>query len=43
MNGAEINAALDEQERLMLDLAAGNVTRGELTVWLELHVRPTVQ
>jgi death on curing protein len=43
LNGAEINAALDEQERLMLDLAAGNVTRGELTVWLELHVRPTVQ
>jgi death-on-curing protein len=42
LNGAEINAALNEQERLMLDLAAGNLTRGELTVWLELHVRPTV-
>jgi death-on-curing protein len=43
LNGAEIKAALDEQERLMLELAAGNVTREELTAWLELHVEPTVQ
>lgn len=43
LNGAEINAALDEQERLMLDLAAGNVTRDELTAWLVLHVKPAVR
>ena len=43
LNGAEINAAIDEQERLMLDLAAGTVTRGQLTTWLETHVKSTVQ
>lgn len=33
-------ASVDEQERLMLDLAAGNVSRVELTAWLTAHVRP---
>lgn len=28
LNGAEIDASLDEQERVMLDLAAGRVDRG---------------
>ena len=44
LNGAEIHAAIDEQERLMLDLASGHVRRAELTAWLEQHVgRPPDQ
>ena len=37
LNGSEIAASVDEQERLMLDLAAGRVTREQLTEWLENH------
>jgi death-on-curing protein len=40
LNGYEIAATLDEQERLMLDLAAGSVTREQLTEWLEKHLQP---
>ena len=40
LNGFEIVAAVDEQERLMLDLAAGLVTREQLTDWLEKHLQP---
>ena len=39
LNGCSIEASVDEQERLMLDLAAGNVSRVELTAWLGAHVR----
>jgi death-on-curing protein len=39
LNGSEIVAPVDEQERLMLDLAAGNVTREQLTEWLEKHLQ----
>ncbi|HEY3162184.1 MAG TPA: type II toxin-antitoxin system death-on-curing family toxin [Vicinamibacterales bacterium] len=39
-NGYEIMASVDEQERLMLDLAAGSVTREQLAEWLEAHLRP---
>lgn len=39
LNGAEIDATIDEQERLMLDLASGRFNRAELTGWLEQHVR----
>ena len=42
LNGSSIEASVDEQERLMLDLAAGNVSRVELTAWLTAHVRPRV-
>ena len=38
MNGFEIKASVDAQEQLMLEVAAGNRTREELTVWLEQHV-----
>jgi death-on-curing protein len=41
-HGWSIDASVDEQERLMLDLAAGNVSRIELTAWLTAHVRPRV-
>ncbi len=38
LNGLELSASVDEQERLMLGLAAGRVSRAELTTWLEGHV-----
>ncbi len=41
LNGTEIDAAVDEQERLMLDLAAGRISRSHLTDWLHQHVRPS--
>ena len=41
LNGAEIDATVDEQERLMLGLASGRVSRNELVDWLRQHVTPT--
>lgn len=38
LNRHTIAGSIDEQERLMLDLAAGQVTRDELTHWLRSHV-----
>jgi death on curing protein len=40
LNGAEIDAPVDDQERLMLDLAAGQIDRTQLTNWLFGHLRP---
>lgn len=40
LNGYEIVALVDEQEQLMLDLAAGKITREQLTAWLEEHLNP---
>jgi death-on-curing protein len=40
LNGAEIDAPVDDQERLMLDLAAGRIERGHLTEWLRQHLKP---
>lgn len=40
LNGVELVGAVDEHERLMLNLAAGHLTREALTVWLEEHVKP---
>lgn len=42
LNGFEIDASVDDQERMMLALAAGQVSRAELTGWLERHTRPSV-
>lgn len=39
LNGSEIIATIDEQERLMLDLAAGLITREQLAEWLEKHLQ----
>jgi len=39
LNGAEIGAPIDEQERLMLDLATGRIERGHLTDWLRQHLK----
>lgn len=40
LNGAELDAGLDEQERVMLDLAAGRIDRDQLADWLRLHLKP---
>ena len=40
LNKAEIDASVEEQERLMLDLASGGLTRDALIRWLRDHVRP---
>ena len=40
LNGIDLNAAIDEQERLMLDLADGRITRDQLILWLENHTAP---
>ena len=40
LNGSEIGAAVDDQERLMLDLAAGRIGRGDLSDWLRQHLKP---
>ena len=39
LNGWELVGTVDEQERLMLDLADGQITREQLTAWLEQHSR----
>jgi death-on-curing protein len=39
LNGSEIDAPVDEQERLMLDLASGRLTREQLAAWLFAHLR----
>lgn len=41
LNGYEIDASVDAQERLMLDVAAGVVDRPELTGWLNEHAKQT--
>ena len=40
LNGTEIDASIDAQERLMLDLAGGRLNRNELTDWLRHHLKP---
>ncbi len=38
LNGREIAASVDEQEGLMLGLAAGQVSRDNLVQWLRQHL-----
>ena len=40
LNGFEIVAGVDDQERLMLDVASGGVSRDQLTAWIEQHIKP---
>ena len=37
LNGHEIDAGVDEQERVILRLAAGELGREEFTAWLRRH------
>jgi death-on-curing protein len=38
LNGFSIEASVVEQEKIMLDMAAGKMTREALTEWLAGHV-----
>jgi death-on-curing protein len=38
LNGSEIDADVDEQVRLIVDLAAGKLTREELTSYINDHI-----
>jgi death-on-curing protein len=40
LQGHEIKAPLDEQENIILQVAAGVLTRDELATWLAEHVEP---
>ena len=39
LNGFEISATVDEQEQVMLALAAGTLTREDFTTWVQKHLR----
>jgi death on curing protein len=41
VNGFEIQASVDEQERVILHVAAGEMKREEFTKWLREHARAT--
>jgi prophage maintenance system killer protein len=38
MNGYETPATVDEQEQFILSVASGQVSRAELTSWIENHL-----
>lgn len=42
-NGHELRATVDEQERIMLDLAAGTLSRDTFTEWVKQHTEPIEQ
>lgn len=39
LNGGEIDASVDEQERMMLTVARGTVDRPAFAQWLKAHVK----
>ena len=38
LNGHEIHAPVDEQEKIIIDVASGKVSRIELSEWLSDHI-----
>ena len=38
LNGFEIESSIDEQEKIILELADGRLDREELTAWLNSHI-----
>ena len=40
LNGNDLLAPIAEQEKVLLELAAGRLPRGEFTRWVADHVRP---
>lgn len=40
LNGWELIASVDEQEQVILSLAAGNMEREQFTAWVASHVQP---
>jgi death-on-curing protein len=43
MNGHELNAPVDEQEHIILNLAAGQLPRDALLEWLKQHISSAQQ
>jgi death-on-curing protein len=43
LNGFEIHANVDEQERIVLDVASGELSREEFTSWLGRHITPRLR
>ncbi len=43
LNGMEISAGVDDQERVILSVAASRMRREELAAWLSEVIRPTIQ
>lgn len=39
LNGFELDANTDEQERVILGVASGAVNRDEFIAWVEQHIR----
>jgi death-on-curing protein len=39
LNGAELDASVDEQEKVMLELAAGNLDREAFVEWIRQHLQ----
>jgi death-on-curing protein len=40
LNGFEINASIDEQEQIILQVASGQIGREVLKTWLDSHLLP---
>ena len=40
LNGYELSAHVDKQERMMLELAAGDLSRDEFLDWVRMHAVP---
>lgn len=40
LNGYEIKASVDEQEAVILSIAAGDIDRATFTTWLVKHIVP---
>ena len=38
LNGYEVDASTEEQEKIILQVASGNLGREEFTEWLRLHL-----
>ncbi len=43
LNGYEIEAPVDEQERVILQVASGEIDREAFTKWLRMHIVPRVK
>ncbi len=42
LNGLELSASVDDQEGIILALAAGMMSREEFTMWIQAHLRKAV-
>ena len=40
LNGHQLNAGVDEQEAMFLQLAAGRLSQRDFTDWVALHIEP---